>query len=95
MASSQGGQDDWRESCALTGYSGKQDGGYVALTWFSNGLTEPFWILRTIEDLKTVLSFSLGNIEKNPLLNRLIDIVLMGVIHLCIVSLYNYAEKKL
>lgn len=64
MASSPGGQDDWRESCALTGYSSKEDGGYVALTWFSNGLTEPFWILRTIEDLKTVLSFSLGNIEK-------------------------------
>lgn len=38
--------------------------------------------------------FFFGQYRKNPLLNRLIDIVLMGVIHLCIVSLYNYAEKK-
>ena len=49
MASSPGGQDDWRESCTLTGYYSKQDGGYVALTWYSNGLTEPFWILESLK----------------------------------------------
>lgn len=53
---------------------------------------------RIIEDLKTVLSFSLGNIQKSfieQIYRHGPHLFLSGFMHLCIVSLYKNAEKTL